>query len=87
MLNTVLSPPIPPYSNPPIQPQFYQPGRFVISNITLGQTTTVTVLPTSFNTVSTPLNYVVGQLVRLLIPNGYGCTQLNNIPAYVLSIP
>ena len=71
--------PIPPYTNPPIQPQFFQPSRFVISAISLGPTTTVT---TSINH-----NYVIGQEVRLLIPNGYGSTQLNGQQGIVLSIP
>lgn len=76
---TVVSFPTPAYSNPPIQPQFYQPSRFVISNVTLGATTIVT---TTENT-----NYVVGQLVRLLIPPSFGCIQLNERQGYVLSLP
>src|SRR5579872_5102833 len=71
--------PIPPYSNPPIEPQFYQPSRFQISNITLGQTTTVT--------TTAAMNYVVGQLIRLIIPPLYGCRQLNGAQGYVISIP
>lgn len=71
--------PVPPYSNPPINPQYYEPSRFVISAITLGFTTLVT---TSINH-----NYVVGQSVRLLIPFGYGAYQLNEVPGNVLSIP
>jgi len=71
--------PVPPYSNPPIQPQFYAPSKFFISNITLGVTTIVT---TTAN-----MNYVVGQQVRLTIPNGFGCIQLNEMPAYVISLP
>jgi len=42
MTNTVLSPPIPPYQNLPIESQFYQPSQFFISAISLGTTTTVT---------------------------------------------
>lgn len=76
---TVISYPIPPYQNLPIEPQNYQPSRFVISDITLGQTTIVT--------ATTDLNYVVGQLVRLIIPETYGCRQLNESQGYVLSIP
>lgn len=78
-MSTVVTAPFPAYQNLPIEPQFYQPSRFVISAITLGQTTTVT---TSVNH-----NYVVGQLCRLLIPNGYGATQLNEQTGYVASIP
>lgn len=71
--------PIPPYSNVPIQPQNFKPSRFVITAITLGQTTTIT---TSDNT-----NYVTGQLVRLVIPESFGSYQLNEQTGYVLSIP
>lgn len=77
--NTVISFPIPPYSNVPIQPQYYQPRRFVISAITLGVQTTVT---TSVNH-----NYVIGQEVRLLIPIGYGSRGLSGQSGYVISIP
>ena len=71
--------PVPPYSNPPIEPQNFQPSRFVISNISLGNTTTVT--------TTKDMNYVVGQLVRLIIPSTYGCRQLNESQGYVLSLP
>jgi len=76
---TVISYPIPPYQNLPIEPQNYQPSRFVISDITLGQTTIVTTTEDN--------NYVIGQLVRLIIPETYGCRQLNESQGYVLSIP
>lgn len=75
----VISYPIPPYQNLPIEPQFYQPRRFVISGITLGQTTTVT--------TSTVHDYVIGQQVRLIIPAQFGCFQLNEAFGYVLSVP
>ena len=78
-IGTVISYPIPLYANVPIQSQFYQPSVFQISAISLGTTTTVT---TTAN-----MNYVVGQLVRLLIPPSFGCTQLNNVAGYVLSLP
>jgi hypothetical protein len=76
-IGPVISYPIPAYQNVPIQAQFYQPSRFFISNITLGKTTLVT------TTVQT--NYVVGQLVRLLIPYSFGCRQLNEQTGYVIS--
>jgi len=79
MQGTVLSSPFPIYQNLPIEPQFYQPSRFVISSISLGQTTTVT--------TTVDHNYVVGQNVRLLIPSEFGCFQLNESQGYVLSIP
>lgn len=76
---TVISGPVPPYSNPPINPQYFQPSVFFISNVSLGVTTTVT---TSVNH-----NYVIGQLVRLLIPIGYGCRLLNGQSGNVIAIP
>lgn len=76
---TVISSPFPAYQNLPIEPQFYQPSRFVISGITLGVTTTVT---TTVNN-----NYTIGQQVRLIIPPSFGCRQLNEQSGYVLSIP
>lgn len=78
-VGTVISYPIPLYSNLPIEAQFYQPSRFVISDITLGQTTTVT--------TTEDMNYVVGQEVRLIIPPSFGCRQLNETTGFVLSIP
>lgn len=68
-------------------PQYFRPSRFVISGITLGQTTTVTMLPTTINHVTVNANYVIGQLVRLLITEPYGSFQLNEDTGYVLSIP
>ena len=79
MYPPLMTGPIALYNNVPIQPQFYQPSQFFISAITLGQTTTVT---TSVNN-----NYVIGQLCRLLVPNGWGSRQLNEQIGYVISIP
>lgn len=76
---TVISYPIPPYANVPIQPEFYQPRRYVISNITLGVTTTVT--------TTVDMDYVIGQLVRLIIPPSYGSRLLNEQGGYVIAIP
>lgn len=71
--------PIPPYSNPPIQPQNFNPSQFFISNISLGIQTTVT---TTVNH-----NYVIGQLIRIIIPLFSGCREINEQTGYVLSIP
>jgi hypothetical protein len=79
MANTVITPPTPPYSNPPIRANFYSPSRFVISDVTRGQTTIIT--------MSEDTNYVIGQLVRLFIPPAYGIYQLNDRQGYVISIP
>lgn len=77
--DTVISYPIPAYSNVPIEAQYYQPSRFVISGVTLGQTTIVT--------TTEDVNYVLGQQVRLIIPPTFGCRQLNEKTGYVLSLP
>lgn len=71
--------PIAPESNPPINPQYYLPSVFFISTVTLGQSTTVTTTQNH--------NFVVTQLCRLLIPPYSGCRQLNEVTGYVMSIP
>jgi hypothetical protein len=76
---SVITPPIPVFQNLPIEPQFYQPSQFFISAISLGVTTIVT--------ATTNMNYIVGQLVRILIPNGFGTRQLNEQLGYVISLP
>jgi len=78
-MSGVISYPIPPYSNVPIEPQYYKPRNFVISAISLGLTTTVT---TTLN-----MNYVIGQEVRLIIPPLFGTRQLNGKTGFVISIP
>jgi len=70
---------IAPERNPPINPQYYAPSRFVISDITLGATTTIT--------TSIDHNYVIGQLIRLLIPVAYGSVQISGQQGYVIEIP
>jgi len=77
--NTVITYPIPIYQNLPIEPQFYQPRMFFISSISLGVLTVVT--------TSIDHDYVIGQEVRLIIPNKYGSRGLNEKKAYVVSIP
>lgn len=71
--------PIAPENNPPINPQYYQPRVYDISAISIGSTTTVT--------TTVDHDYVVGQLVRLLIPMIYGSFQLNEKLANVISVP
>jgi len=75
----VISYPIPIYQNLPIHAEYYQPSRFVISNVTLGTTTTIT--------TSEDHNYVIGQECRLIIPPSFGCRQLNEKKGFVISIP
>lgn len=79
MTTGYFGPPTPAYNNPPINPQYFEPSKFVISNITLGLTTLVT--------TSVDHNYVIGQLVRLLIQPTYGSYQLNEVLGYVIAIP
>lgn len=74
-----ISGPIAPFSNVPIAPENFQPRKFFISAITLGLTTTVTTTENH--------DYVIGQEVRLLIPQDFGTRQLNGRLGYVLSIP
>lgn len=80
----VIGGPIAPYSNLPIEPQFYQPSQFVITGIALGGTTIVTMANGTNNVAP---NYVIGQLVRLIIPPKYGSRQLNEKFGYVISLP
>lgn len=75
--------PIAPERNPPINPQYYQPSRFVISAITLASPTSETTTVTT----SEDHNYVLGQLIRLLVPNAYGSTQISGKTGYVSAIP
>lgn len=79
MSQSIFPGPIAPENNPPIHPDYYQPRRFEISGITLNKTTTVT--------TSEEHDYVVGQVVRLLIPTFYGSYQLNERQGMVISIP
>lgn len=78
-INTVITYPIPPYNNVPIQPQNFQPSQFVISALTLGLTTIVTTIVNN--------NYVIGQEIRLLIPNKNGSRGLNEQTGFVISKP
>jgi hypothetical protein len=75
----IISYPIPAYSNPPIEPQFYQPRQFFISAIATGVTTTVT--------TTVDHDYVIGQQVRLIIPPKFGSRTLNETTAFVIDIP
>jgi hypothetical protein len=78
-VGTVISYPIPAYSNVPIESQFYKPSQFFISDITFGYTTIVTTIEDH--------NYVIGQEIRLVIPPSFGCRQLNQKTGFVISIP
>lgn len=79
MSNFPTSGPVPPESNPPIEPKNFVPSRFLIESITLGVTTLVT--------TSVDHDYVVGQEVRLLIPPQCQSRELNERLGFVISIP
>lgn len=71
--------PVPPYTNVPIQPDNYSPRVFDIEDITYSQTTLVT--------TTEDHDYVIGQMVRLIIPKSFGAQQLNNQTGMVIGIP
>lgn len=71
--------PIAPENNPPIEPQFYAPSRFVIIGLNLSIFTTVS--------TQTSHNYVIGQQVRLHVPVFYGTFEINGQEGIVVSIP
>ena len=75
----VISYPIPIYQNVEIHEEYYQPKRFVIEDIDLGETTLVT--------TTLDHDYVIGQLIRLIIPAQFGSYQLNESRGFVISIP
>jgi hypothetical protein len=79
--------PTAPESNPPITPWYYQPSVFPIADITRGITTTITMTATDIGGTTVEPNYVIGQLIRILVPFSYGMRQINNSQAYVISIP
>ncbi len=78
MSDTVISYPIPAYANVPINPQYYKPRFWFISNIVRGRTTLVT--------TTADQDFVVGQLIRFIIPVSFGIRQLNEKLGYVLNI-
>lgn len=67
------------YNNPPIKPQYYSPREKRITALSTGASTVVT--------TATDNQFVIGQLVRLLIPTFYGSFQLNGLEGYVTAKP
>lgn len=76
MVNPFTSGPIALYRNVPIMSQYYAPSQFIIDDIVLGNQTLVSTINDT--------NYVVGQTVRLHIPPGNGCRQLNGVQGNVI---
>lgn len=66
-------------NNPPIKPEYYSPREKTITAINLGSTTVVTTLGNN--------EYVIGQLVRLIVPSFYGSFQLSGRSGYVIAKP
>lgn len=87
MSSFYLSGPIAPESNPPIEPQDFQPGLFFITAITRGRTTTVTVSAPSWQNYTINQSMYIGQLVRFDLTKPYGIRQINKQTGYVLSFP
>lgn len=68
-----------PFRNPPINAEYYEPSRFVITAISEGINTVIT--------TQIAHNYVIGQEIRLLIPVWWGAYQLNKETGFVINIP
>lgn len=75
---SVISYPRPLYSDPAIR-YSYKPNRLNISAITQGATTTIT--------TSADHNFVIGQLVRFIIPPDYGMREINNLDTPITQAP
>lgn len=71
--------PISPENNPPIHPEYYQPRVYDIEDLVYGVNTLVT--------TTVDHDYVIGQLIRLVIPFTYGAQQLNEQQGYIIQIP
>lgn len=71
--------PIAPETNPRIHPEYFEPSQFDISDLVTGVTTLIT--------TSVDHNYVIGQLVRVLIPRYYGSSRISGKEGYVIAIP
>lgn len=76
---SVISYPVPPFANPPIQPQFYKPMTYAINALVRGETTLVT---TTINH-----DFSIGQQVRFVIPPTGGIRELNQVTGYITAIP
>lgn len=83
MSQSVFPGPIASQNNPEIEPQWFEPSWFPIATITPGVTTSVT----TSSSFGVDCNFVVGQLVRFVIPRYFGMQQLNFSQGYVLTVP
>lgn len=72
--------------NPPIEPQNFQPDNYV-NSISAISTVTNGGLPSTMQVTTTnPNQFALGQLVRFLIPPGWGIIQLNNQLGFITQI-
>lgn len=83
MSNNFVIGPIAPENNPAIMPQWFQPSNFPITAISTGPTTTIT----TGMAFGVSVNYVIGQVIRLVIPPEYGAQQLNGQQGEVIALP
>lgn len=79
MPNAFNTGPIAPERNPAIHPEWYAPRYYQITEIDQG--------PTTLFTFSQDHDFVVGQLVRTIIPQFWGIRELDEVESYVISIP
>lgn len=82
---------VPPYPsvglfNPKIMPQNFEPNNYTNSISSITTVTNGGLPPTIQVTTDLPNQFVTGQLVRFLIPPGWGITQLNNQLGFITVI-
>ncbi len=80
MSNAFNSGPQAPERNPAITPQYYYPNLSVLQSITPIDTFTTRVVTAAAN------QFVVGQLIRFVLPQRDGMYQINESQAYITSI-
>ena len=68
------------YRNPPITPEYYSPNFSVLESITPINTFQTQIVTVASN------EFVVGQLVRFVLPSNTGSVPLNEQTAYITSI-
>jgi hypothetical protein len=78
-MSNYFNPPSAYLANVPVNITYYTPQEYEISAITFGNTTTIT--------ATEDVDYVVGQEIRLHIPQWFGARELNQQLAYVISLP
>ncbi|HEX5553449.1 MAG TPA: hypothetical protein VFX43_09395 [Chitinophagaceae bacterium] len=67
-------------------PQNFQPDNYTNSISAISTVTNGGLPPTIQVTTTSPNQFVTGQLVRFLIPPGWGITQLNNQLGFITDV-